>query len=80
MANPDAGDLIRGTGGIRKVRIAREGTGKSGGLRVLTAYFTRASRVYLVSVYAKARQSDLTPEQRKTFAKLMMDLKKEAGG
>lgn len=77
MANPDAGDLIKGTGGLRKVRIPRETTGKSGGLRVLTAYFMREDLVFLISVYAKTKQADLTPDQRKSFAKLMIDLKKE---
>lgn len=57
--NPDAGDVIKGSGGLRKVRWTREGKGKRGGVRVI--YFTRLPRgeVALLIVYAKAKFDNL---------------------
>jgi hypothetical protein len=54
-ANPDAGDVIRGSGGCRKVRWARSGTGKSSGVRVI--YFARSAvgELVLLTIYAKAK-------------------------
>jgi hypothetical protein len=57
-ANPEAGDIIRGSGGCRKVRWSRSGTGKSGGVRVI--YFLAADgAVWLLIVYAKAKFDSL---------------------
>lgn len=59
-ANPDAGDVIPESGGIRKVRWKRRGTGKSGGVRVI--YFTRnsAEELVLLTLYAKSKTDNLT--------------------
>lgn len=57
-ANPEAGDLIRGSGGCRKVRWCRAGTGKSGGARVVYFLATDAS-IWLLIVYAKAKFDNL---------------------
>jgi len=64
-AHPDAGDVLTGTGGMRKVRWFRSGTGKSGGVRVI--YFTRnsAGQIVLLSIYAKATMSNMTAAQLK---------------
>lgn len=62
---PDAGDLIEGSGGARKVRIAREGKGKSGGYRVITWYRDAKTPVFLLTVISKGQRADLTAEQRK---------------
>ncbi|MDR9469275.1 transcriptional regulator [Marinospirillum sp.] len=53
-ANPEAGDVIPGSGGCRKVRWRRPGTGKSGGVRVI--YFTRlkSGEIWLLVIYAKS--------------------------
>jgi len=61
-ANPDAGSVIKETGGIRKVRFARQGMGKRGGARVI--YFLRRSQgeVVLLLAYAKAKYDNLRPE------------------
>ena len=57
-ANPEAGDIIRGSGGCRKVRWSRSGTGKSSGARVI--YFLAADgTVWLLIVYAKAKYDSL---------------------
>lgn len=68
-ANPDAGDVIPGTGGCRKVRIAREGKGKSGGYRVITYYTTTDRPVYLLSVISKGKQANLTEAQKNELRK-----------
>ena len=60
--NPEAGDVIPGTSGLRKVRWGRSGMGKRGGARVI--YFTRNARgeIVLVLVYAKAKFDNIRPE------------------
>ena len=64
-ANPQAGDVIPGADGARKVRWSRSGTGKSGGVRVVYFNLTEEEVVWLVAIYAKADQSNITPSQIK---------------
>lgn len=66
--------MIRGTGGLRKLRWAASGRGKRGGARVI--YYLQASvdRIYLVYGYVKAKQEDLTPQQLKVLAELMEEI------
>ncbi len=59
-ANPEAGDLIQGSGGCRKVRIAGRGKGKSGGYRVITFYSTPNIPVFLITVFSKGRKANLS--------------------
>jgi hypothetical protein len=67
---PEAGDLIVGTGGCRKVRIAGRGKGKSGGFRVIT-YFARGDLpVFLLTVFGKGEKADLTGAERNGLAAL----------
>ena len=61
--NPETGDLIPGTGGIRKVRWSRAGSGKRGGVRVIYFYYDQERPLYLLMVYAKARKENLTPDE-----------------
>ncbi|MEO7115876.1 MAG: type II toxin-antitoxin system RelE/ParE family toxin [Caldimonas sp.] len=58
--HPTAGDVVPGSGGIRKVRWSRAGSGKSGGVRVI--YFTRTAEgeIVLLTLYAKAKTDNLT--------------------
>jgi hypothetical protein len=65
IAHPDAGDVIRGTQGLRKLRWALPGRGKSGGARVIYYWRSAAGTVYLLYAYAKNAQADLTAKQRK---------------
>jgi hypothetical protein len=74
--NPTAGDVIPDTGGVRKVRWLRAGTGKRGGARVIYFYHNARRPLYLLMVYAKARREDLTPDEKKTVSKLAAVLKK----
>jgi hypothetical protein len=59
MANPEAGDVVRESGGVRKLRWKRKGIGKSGGLRVI--YFVRyqPNEFWLLTLYAKAKQDNV---------------------
>lgn len=68
--HPDAGDLIQGTGGARKVRFAGRGKGKSGGYRVITFYTGPDFPVFLLTVFAKGERSDLTKAERNALARL----------
>ncbi|OOE85093.1 addiction module toxin RelE [Salinivibrio sp. PR6] len=74
IAQPVKGDLIQGTGGLRKVRMAKKGQGKSGSLRVLY-YFAYAETIYLVYVYAKTTQDTLTNEEKKQLKELVKQLR-----
>ena len=64
--NPKAGDVIPGAGGLRKLRWRAAVRGKRSGLRVIY-YCWSEDRLYMIFVYEKARQGDLTPEQVKAL-------------
>lgn len=67
--DPEAGDLIPGTGGFRKVRWAdrRRGKGRRGGLRVIYYYFEEEQQIWLMTVYGKDEAADLTPTEKKSL-------------
>lgn len=71
MSNPEAGEVIPGAGGIRKVRFAdaRRGKGKRGGLRVIYYWWSEGAEFWLFTLYDKDETSDLTPDQRKAIGK-----------
>lgn len=75
-ANPEAGDVIPETGGVRKVRWARAATGKRGGARVIYFYRDADRPLYLLLVYAKARREDLSADEKRTVRKLAALLKR----
>jgi hypothetical protein len=58
--NPEAGAVIRGSGGIRKVRWAREGAGKSGGVRIVYLARNEAGELYLLTLYAKSESENIS--------------------
>ncbi len=69
MASPTAGDLIEGTGGLRKLRFtnARRRKGKRGGLRVIYYVWEGGSQFWLFTIYDKDTMDDLSSQQRKTL-------------
>lgn len=73
MSTPEAGDLIEGTGGLRKLRFAdaRRGKGKRGGLRVIYYYWTGGPEFWLFTLYSKDELSDLSPKQRAALKELV---------
>jgi hypothetical protein len=73
--HPLAGDEIVGTGGVRKVRFAAKGKGKSGGVRVIYYLYDQNMPIYALLIYAKNERADLTPEQRKSVASFAAAIK-----
>jgi hypothetical protein len=70
-AHPKSGDLIEGTGGIRKLRWGRGGRGKSGGVRVIYYYHSELMPLYLITLFAKNEQDNLSKAERNELAKLV---------
>lgn len=68
--NPDAGDVIQGTGGCRKIRVAGRGRGKSGGFRTITFFSGESMPVFLLAAFGKAERSDLTQKERNALRDL----------
>jgi hypothetical protein len=75
-ANPAIGVLIRGGGGIRKLRVSARSHGKSGGARVIYYWAVQKDVILLLFAYAKNETADLTPKQVRLLAKAV---KKEFG-
>jgi hypothetical protein len=71
VAKPNAGDLIKGSGGIRKLRWALPGRGKSGGIRVIYFWRVSESQILMLTMYAKNVQANLTSVQVKQLARLV---------
>src|SRR5260370_42683128 len=77
--NPEVGDLIPQTGGVRKVRWSRQGTGKRGGVRGIYFYHAPDRPLYLLMINAKAQRDDLSPEARRTVQALVTNRKRAQG-
>ena len=75
--NPEAGDMIEGSGGTRKVRIKREGGGKSGGYRIVTYYMDVQTPVFLLTVISKGQQANLTGNQKQAVKALAQEEKRK---
>ena len=73
LRRPEQGATIGGTHGARKVRWARLGAGKRGGLRVVYYWAARETAFYMLYAYAKNEQGDLTPKQAKVLAELIRE-------
>jgi hypothetical protein len=72
--NPQAGDVMPGTGGVRKLRWRIRGRGKRGGARVIYYFRDLNMPLYLISVYKKSELSALTQAERNTLRKLVEEL------
>jgi len=68
--NPTAGDLVQGTGGIRKLRWALEGQGKRGGARVIYFFHNADMPLFALTAYAKNERADLSQQDKNDFHKL----------
>lgn len=69
--SPRAGVLMQGTGGIRKLRWAGEGSGKSGGVRVIYFFHNQSMPLYLLTVFGKGEKANLSKAERNELAKLV---------
>ena len=76
--HPQSGDEIPGTGGVRKVRFAARGKGKSGGVRVIYYFFDGENPLYAIFLYGKNEQANLTPKQKREVSAFAATLKAAA--
>jgi hypothetical protein len=67
VQNPDKGDLIPGSGGLRKIRWKTAGKGKRGGIRIIYYWMRLDNQLWMLYAYPKTRQSDLTRDQLNTL-------------
>jgi len=70
---PDQGNVIRGTGGIRKIRWGQKGRGKRGGIRIIYYWHRPTDRIYLLLAYPKGEQDDLTDSQVRILSRLVKE-------
>jgi hypothetical protein len=72
ILQPDMGDLIPGTGGLRKMRwgVPADARGKRGGLRVIYYWYVSQSVIYMLMVYPKSKREDLSHEQKRMLRKI----------
>lgn len=75
-AAPESGVLIAQTGGVRKIRIAREGQGKSGSFRVIY-YYTKNNPILLFTVFGKNERTNISDADKKALYKIVQSIKKE---
>ena len=71
---PTCGDLIPGTGGLRKVRVGRGHSGKRGGARVVYYFHDASIPIHLLAIYAKNEKGDLSAAEKKEFAALIKEI------
>ena len=73
LANPEAGDVIKGTGGLRKIRFAdkRRNKGKRSGLRIIYYRWIEGAQFWMFTVYDKNEMSDLSSSERATLSRLL---------
>ncbi|MBF0231951.1 MAG: hypothetical protein HQK65_02800 [Desulfamplus sp.] len=74
VLRPEAGSLIQGSGGLRKLRCNTKGSGKRGGLRLIYYWDNITIRIYMLLVYRKSKQDDLTSAQLKILKNLIKEL------
>lgn len=70
-ADPQAGDVISGTGGARKVRIGGKGKGKSGGYRIITFYAAEDVPVFLLALVSKGQRADISQADRNALRTIL---------
>jgi len=71
VLRPDAGDLIQGGGGLRKIRWGSPGRGKRGGVRVIYYWAVQQDRILMLLMYSKTEQDTLTVEQLKVLRRII---------
>jgi hypothetical protein len=78
-SDPQAGDVVQGSGGFRKVRWAdrRRGRGKRGGLRIIYYVFAEDMQIWLLTLYGKDEAADLTPKQRQILKEALGEEKRQ---
>lgn len=72
--NPEAGDIVRGGGGIRKIRFALPGKGKRGGVRVIYYWQKSKDSIFMLITYVKSKKSTLTTEETTVLKQLVKEI------
>lgn len=77
LENPERGPVIEGTAGVRKARVAdpARGKGKSGGFRYMYYYIEQDGQIFLLMIFSKNEQKDLTSEQKRILKQAIMALR-----
>lgn len=75
MENPDAGKIIRGGNGVRKLRWARQGMGKSGGVRIIYYWVKSREQIYLLTAYSKFERENIDAATLARIAKQLETIK-----
>jgi mRNA-degrading endonuclease RelE of RelBE toxin-antitoxin system len=75
-SNPDLGALIKGTGGLRKIRLKSSSKGKRGGFRVCYFDFPENEQLFLIVIYGKNEQENISQKDKEIFKKLIEKIKK----
>jgi hypothetical protein len=73
--HPDAGKMIKGTGGLRKLRWSRPGKGKSGGVRTLYVDFADFEQIHFISCFKKSQKESLTTSEKKSIKSSITNIK-----
>jgi len=77
LKNPEAGDIIQGTGGVTKLRWRLPHSGKSGGVRVLHVDFVHQKKIVLLNCYGKSAKDSLSDKEKAAFKELVRQIGKE---
>jgi len=75
LEHPSAGDLVQGTGGVRKLRWARPGRGKSAGVRTIYIDLSNRETTWLITVFGKNERADLSAEERNEIRRFVKRIK-----
>ena len=78
--HPQAGDIMQGTGGIRKLRWSSQGKGKSGGVRIIYYYHNGSVPLFLLTVFGKGEKANISKSERNELSKLTSLLLEGYGG
>ena len=70
-ANPEAGQLVSGTGGVRKIRWSIRGHGKRSGARVIYYYYNQSVPLFLLDIYAKSQKTSLSEADKRNLKQLL---------
>jgi len=73
ILRPEQGNMITGSGGLRKIRWGIQGKGKRGGCRIIYYWDKNVETFYMLLAYQKSAQENLTPDQRKVLSKLVQE-------
>jgi hypothetical protein len=73
--NPEEGDIVPETGGVRKIRWGLSGRGKRGGARVIYFYHSTSLPLFALTAYAKNQRDDVSPKDRESFRNLVKSIK-----